>query len=266
MHTTNMRIPGETLIMNKTTLVCATLICLYGQAYAQDAQPAKAAVQTAKPVAVTKTAQPVIANKPVVANKPVIAAKPKATKSAAKSTTKAVKPVAKAKSNKKVASPSLAKAAKPVVAAQPAVNPYLPTRPANPYLVNVPAKAEAVANPYLANVPAKSVFASSNPYLTPAVTNPGSKSASAPKTSTPKNKVAAQALTNRQISFGAMPMKIYLASGSKPIVAITLPCSAVEKSWNWFPPFTMGERMMFGMVGNVNEADFLPMKIEPVCT
>jgi hypothetical protein len=74
-----------------------------------------------------------------------------------------------------------------------------------------------------------------------------------------------QAPPGSRIDLKPLPVTIYLMERQKPTIAFTTPCIMIEKATNGFPPFMAFENFMFEVIGNVNESDLLPIKIEPVC-
>ncbi len=137
-------------------------------------------------------------------------------------------------------------------------------------IANAPVAAQSV-NPYLANQPVNPFFASqaSNPYLAYRYEKPyqlaqASASSATARAATPS--VVPQRPAISKISFAPMPVTIYLNPNQKPTMAVSTPCSAMEKVTGNNPMFKAFEQMAFGMIGNVNEAGFMPMIIEPVCT
>lgn len=68
-----------------------------------------------------------------------------------------------------------------------------------------------------------------------------------------------------RIDLAPLPVTIYTMQGQKPTVAFTTPCIMIERMTNGFPPIIAFENFMFEVIGNVNESDLLPIKIEPVC-
>ena len=68
-----------------------------------------------------------------------------------------------------------------------------------------------------------------------------------------------------KISLSPLPVDIYLRRNEKPTVAFTTPCIMIEKATHGFPPFLAFETMMFRVIGNVNESNMLPARLEPVC-
>lgn len=165
-------------------------------------------------------------SKVTVANKAGKASKTAATAKAAKKT--ALKPSA--------VKPGAVKPSAVQVAAKTSVQPVvlaaapmaLPMQSSNPYLPN------RAANPYLANVsPQQPAF------------------------------VIESTGMGKKISFGTL--HLYMNPNQKPILAVSLPCNTVGKVMGNFPPYAMGEQMMFGMSGNLNAANLLPVQIEPVC-
>lgn len=74
-----------------------------------------------------------------------------------------------------------------------------------------------------------------------------------------------QAAPGSKISLSPLPVTIYFMDKQKPTVAFTTPCIMVERMTNGFPPIMAFENFMFEVIGNINESDLLPIKIEPVC-
>ena len=74
-----------------------------------------------------------------------------------------------------------------------------------------------------------------------------------------------QAAPGSKISLSPLPVTIYLMDKQKPMVAFTTPCIMIERMTNGFPPVLAFENFMFEVIGNINESDLLPFKIEPVC-
>jgi hypothetical protein len=68
-----------------------------------------------------------------------------------------------------------------------------------------------------------------------------------------------------RINLAPLPVTIYMMERQKPTVAFTTPCIMIEKMTNGFPPIIAFENFMFEVIGNINESDLLPLKIEPVC-
>ena len=76
----------------------------------------------------------------------------------------------------------------------------------------------------------------------------------------------AQALPGTKHSLAPLPIEIYNQPGQKPAVAFSTPCIQIEKLTHGFPPIMAFQTFMFTMIGNVNESDLLPLRLEPVCT
>ncbi len=74
-----------------------------------------------------------------------------------------------------------------------------------------------------------------------------------------------QAAPGSKIDFAPLPVTIYLMDKQKPTVAFTTPCIMIERLTGGFPPVLAFENFMFEVIGNINESDLLPIKIEPVC-
>lgn len=74
-----------------------------------------------------------------------------------------------------------------------------------------------------------------------------------------------QAAPGSKIDLAPLPVTIYLMDKQKPTVAFTTPCIMIERMTNGFPPVLAFENFMFEVIGNINESDLLPIKIEPVC-
>ncbi len=86
--------------------------------------------------------------------------------------------------------------------------------------------------------------------------------ASGPAASGP---AAAQAFPGQKISLAPLPVVIYLLENQKPTVTFTTPCVQMEKMTNGFPPLLAFENFMFTWIGNVNDSNILPIRLEPVC-
>jgi hypothetical protein len=71
--------------------------------------------------------------------------------------------------------------------------------------------------------------------------------------------------TRGKYSLAPLPVDIYLRPNDKPTVAFTTPCIMIEKATHGFPPILAFETMMFQVIGNVNESNMLPARLEPVC-
>jgi hypothetical protein len=74
-----------------------------------------------------------------------------------------------------------------------------------------------------------------------------------------------QGMKREKISLAPLPVDIYLRPHEKPTVAFTTPCIMIEKMSNGFPPIMAFETFMFEVIGNVNDSDLLPVRLEPVC-
>lgn len=74
-----------------------------------------------------------------------------------------------------------------------------------------------------------------------------------------------RASNSGKISLGPLPVHIYLRPKEKPTVAFTTPCIVIEKMTHGFPPILAFETAMFQIIGNVNDSDVLPARLEPVC-
>ncbi len=68
-----------------------------------------------------------------------------------------------------------------------------------------------------------------------------------------------------KFSLSPLPVDIYLQPNDRPTVAFTTPCIMIEKATHGFPPILAFETMMFQVIGNVNESNMLPARLEPVC-
>jgi hypothetical protein len=100
----------------------------------------------------------------------------------------------------------------------------------------------------------------------PEPTAPG-PTAPQPATSGPaaSGPTVAQSFPGKKISFAPLPVVIYLLENQKPTVVFTTPCAQMEKMTYGFPPFLAFENFMFTWIGNVNETNVLPVRLEPVC-
>jgi len=76
---------------------------------------------------------------------------------------------------------------------------------------------------------------------------------------------APQAFPGTKHSLAPLPVEIYNQPGQKPTVAFSTPCIQIEKMTNGFPPILAFETFMFTVIGNVNESNVLPLRLEPVC-
>lgn len=73
-------------------------------------------------------------------------------------------------------------------------------------------------------------------------------------------------IANRgRFSLAPLPVDVYLRPKEKPTVAFTTPCIMIEKATHGFPPILAFETFMFQAIGNVNESNMLPARLEPVC-
>lgn len=86
-----------------------------------------------------------------------------------------------------------------------------------------------------------------------------------PETASQPNQPNRQPPTGKKVTLAPFPVDIYLQPNLKPTVAFTTPCILVEKLTNGFPPVLAFEQLMFSVIGNINAADALPVRIEPVC-
>ena len=75
----------------------------------------------------------------------------------------------------------------------------------------------------------------------------------------------ARTFPGSKYSFAPLPMEIYMLQNQKPTLVISTPCVQIEKMTHGFPPFMAFENFMFTWIGNVNESNLLPIRIEPVC-
>lgn len=66
-------------------------------------------------------------------------------------------------------------------------------------------------------------------------------------------------------SLAPLPVEIYTQPGERPTVAFSTPCIQIERMTNGFPPILAFENFMFTVIGNVNELNVLPIRLEPVC-
>lgn len=76
---------------------------------------------------------------------------------------------------------------------------------------------------------------------------------------------APQAFPGTKYSLAPLPVEIYNQPGQKPTVAFSTPCIQIERMTNGFPPILAFETFMFTVIGNVNEMNVLPLRLEPVC-
>lgn len=75
----------------------------------------------------------------------------------------------------------------------------------------------------------------------------------------------AQTFPGTKHSLAPLPIEIYNQPGERPTVAFSTPCIQIERMTNGFPPILAFETFMFTMIGNVNESNLLPLRLEPVC-
>jgi hypothetical protein len=76
---------------------------------------------------------------------------------------------------------------------------------------------------------------------------------------------APQAFPGTKHSLAPLPVEIYNQPGQRPTVAFSTPCIQIERMTNGFPPILAFETFMFTVIGNVNETNMLPLRLEPVC-
>lgn len=74
-----------------------------------------------------------------------------------------------------------------------------------------------------------------------------------------------QTFPGSKYSFAPLPVEIYTQPGERPTVAFSTPCIQIERMTNGFPPILAFENFMFTVIGNVNELNVLPIRLEPVC-
>lgn len=79
------------------------------------------------------------------------------------------------------------------------------------------------------------------------------------------NAEGVQTFPGSKVSLSPLPVEIYSQTGQKPIVAFSTPCIQIERMTNGFPPILAFEKFMFEVIGNVNQTEVLPIKLEPVC-
>ena len=77
--------------------------------------------------------------------------------------------------------------------------------------------------------------------------------------------IQVKSFPGRRYSLSPLPVDIYLMKGQKPTVAFTTPCIQIEKLTHGFPPIMAFENFMFTWIGNVNDSEILPVRLEPVC-
>ena len=74
-----------------------------------------------------------------------------------------------------------------------------------------------------------------------------------------------QTFPGSKYSLAPLPVEIYTQPGERPTVAFSTPCIQIERMTNGFPPILAFETFMFTVIGNVNELNALPIRLEPVC-
>ena len=74
-----------------------------------------------------------------------------------------------------------------------------------------------------------------------------------------------QTFPGAKYSLAPLPVEIYTQPGERPTVAFSTPCIQIERMTNGFPPILAFETFMFTVIGNVNEFNVLPIRLEPVC-
>jgi hypothetical protein len=82
---------------------------------------------------------------------------------------------------------------------------------------------------------------------------------------TKRGPTKAPAFPGSRISLTPLPVDIFLLKNQKPTVAFTTPCIQIEKMTHGFPPILAFENLMLTVIGNVNESELLPIRLEPVC-
>ncbi len=74
-----------------------------------------------------------------------------------------------------------------------------------------------------------------------------------------------QTFPGSKYSLAPLPVEIYTQPGERPTVAFSTPCIQIARMTNDFPPILAFETFMFTVIGNVNELNVLPIRLEPVC-
>jgi hypothetical protein len=81
----------------------------------------------------------------------------------------------------------------------------------------------------------------------------------------PTNSNTGNIANKGKFSLAPLPVDIYMRPNDRPTVAFTTPCIMIEKATHGFPPILAFETMMFQVIGNVNDSNMLPARLEPVC-
>jgi hypothetical protein len=128
-----------------------------------------------------------------------------------------------------------------------------------PMATPAPAPEPTVSEPTAPEPTGAGPTAPESTVASPAAPEPSAAAPTAP------GPAAVQSFPGQKISLAPFPVVIYLLDKQKPTVAISTPCIQMEKMTNGFPPFMAFENFMFNWIGDVNESDILPFRIEPVC-
>ena len=120
-----------------------------------------------------------------------------------------------------------------------------------------PAQAESAQTQAMEPEPAQAELAPTEPAPTEQAPTEQAQSESGPQ--------VARAFPGKKISLAPLPVEIYLLDDQKPTVVFTTPCIQIEKMTHGFPPIIAFENFMFTWIGNVNDSNLLPIRLEPVC-
>jgi hypothetical protein len=143
-------------------------------------------------------------------------------------------------------------------AVQPADDVQAVPEPADAAAVQAPEEAQAPLEPADAAV----VQAPEEGQVSP---EPPQASAVVPEPEDNNGSINVKAFPGKRYSLSPLPVDIYVMKGQKPTIAFTTPCIEIEKLTHGFPPIMAFENFMFTWIGNVNDSDLLPVRLEPVC-
>jgi hypothetical protein len=128
--------------------------------------------------------------------------------------------------------------------------------PTDAPMVQAPADVQALPEPTDGPVVQAPADVQALPEATEASVIPGPKDTAS---------IQVKSFPGTKYSLSPLPVDIYMMKGQKPTVAFTTPCIQIEKLTHGFPPIVAFETFMFTWIGNVNDSELLPVRLEPVC-